>query len=123
MKNLVKLESTKAKAAFAKLPARAASSDVAITRHGRIQAYVLSPDRYTSLVSVAEVGADPLRKLEDEFKALVEGMQKPAHRRAVHELGTLPLGEILRIGAGGRSAGIRPTRRATGSARKVRKTR
>lgn len=123
MRSIIKLESAKAKAAFSKLSSQAASSDVAITRHGRVQAYLLSPDRYTSLVSVAEVGADPLQKLEDEFKALVEGMQKQPHRRAIEKLRSLPLEEILRIGSAGRAPTLRRKRPAIDASRKVRRAR
>lgn len=96
---VVKLESTKAKAGFAKLPERARNGDVALTRHGRIQAYVLSPDRYASLVGIAEVGKDELQKLDEEFEALVARMQTPRQQKAIQAIATLPLSEILAQGA------------------------
>jgi PHD/YefM family antitoxin component YafN of YafNO toxin-antitoxin module len=97
--SVVKVESTKAKGEFARLPKRARASDVAITRHGRIQAYVLSPDRYQSLVAIAEVGKDSLEKLDDELDALFARMQTASHRKVVHALETLPLSDILAAGA------------------------
>lgn len=97
--SVVKLESTKAKSGFAKLPARAKTGDVAITRHGRVQAYVLSPDRYQSLVGIAEVGKNSLEKLDDELDALFARMQTASHRKVVHALETLPLSDILAAGA------------------------
>jgi len=117
MSTVTKVEATKAKSGFAKLPAQAQANDVAITRHGRIQAYVVSPDRYTSLVSTSRVAEEPLKKLEDEFEALVARMQGESHRRAVRALETLPLSEILAAGA--RSAKHRPGK-MRGARRKAR---
>src|SRR5688572_29739353 len=107
---VLKVESTKAKSGFAHLPAQARSNDVAITRHGRVQAYVVSPDRYQSLTAVAEVDRDALQRLQDEFDTLVAGMQGTAHARAVDAVERLPLGRILAEGAlktGARSAKVK----------------
>ncbi len=118
---MVKIETGKAKATFSEIKKRAQTQDIAITRHGKIEAYLISPDRYSSFVSIAEVGPDPLRKLEDEFKALVAGMQTPVHRRAMRKLRTLPLEEILRIGAEGVAQSPRSERRAPKVAKKARR--
>lgn len=95
MSAILKIESTKAKARFAALPRQARDQDVAITRHGRIEAYVLSPERYTQLASVARVGADAMATLDAGFDALVARMQTPAHARAVARAANAPLDAIL----------------------------
>jgi PHD/YefM family antitoxin component YafN of YafNO toxin-antitoxin module len=94
-----KIESTKAKSGFAALPRQAKSRDVAITRHGQVQAYVLSPERYDHLSSIARIGEDVMQKLDNEFDALVARMQTPAHRRAVERIASEPLSTILASGA------------------------
>lgn len=94
-----KIESTKAKSGFAALPRQAKSRDVAITRHGQVQAYVLSPERYDHLSSVARIGEDVMQKLDGEFDALVARMQTPVHRRAVERIASEPLSAILASGA------------------------
>lgn len=109
---MFKIETGKAKASFSEIKKRAQTQDIAITRHGKVEAYMISPDRYSSFVSISEVGPDPLRKLEDEFKALVAGMQTPSHRRAMRGLRTLPLREILRVGAAGPAGSQRAPQRA-----------
>lgn len=100
----LKIESTKAKARFASLPAQAKTRDVAITRHGRIQAYVLSPERYAHLSSVDHAGADVMRKLDDEFDALVARMQSTTHTRISERLATEPLEAIIADAASSKPA-------------------
>jgi len=94
-----KIESTKAKSGFAALPRQAKARDVAITRHGQVQAYVLSPERYDHLSSIARMGEDVMQKLDNEFDALVARMQTPAHQRAVERIAAEPLSTILASGA------------------------
>lgn len=98
MNAIVQLEATKAKARFAALPAKARTHDVAITRHGRIEAYVLSPQRYAHLAAVDRVGADVMAKLDAGFDAQVARMQTAAHRRAVDRIASAPLAEIVAAG-------------------------
>lgn len=97
--SVVKVEATRAKSTFAKLPARARASDLAITRHGHVQAYVVSPDRYRALVSASSLGKGALQKLDDDFEAMVAAMQTSAHQKAVKSIETLPLEQILASGA------------------------
>lgn len=95
MNAIVKLEATKAKARFAALPAKAQESDVAITRHGRIEAYVLSPERYAHLAAIDRVGGDVMQQLDADFEASVARMQSAAHARAIKRIASAPLDEVL----------------------------
>ncbi|HEX7342506.1 MAG TPA: type II toxin-antitoxin system Phd/YefM family antitoxin [Rhodanobacteraceae bacterium] len=95
MGTIIEIEATRAKARFASLPEQAQTQDVAITRHGHIQAYVLSPERYAALAAVDRVGADAMHKLDDAFAALVARMQSGSHARAATRLATAPLDTIL----------------------------
>lgn len=98
MNAIIKLEATKAKARFAALPTQAQAHDVAITRHGRVEAYVLSPERYAHLAAIDRVGADALQKLDAAFAAQVARMQTVPHARATERLATAPLATILAAG-------------------------
>lgn len=98
MNAILKIESTRAKSRFAALPKQAKSRDVAITRHGHVQAYVLSPERYDHLASIDRAGEDVLDKLDRQFDALVSRMQSPDHRRAVDRIASAPLSTILAVG-------------------------
>lgn len=95
MSAIVEIESTKAKAGFASLPERAKSGDLAITRHGRVQAYVLSPERYAHLAAIDHVGTDLMQTLDGDFESLVTRMQSPVHARAVQALVSAPLEIVL----------------------------
>lgn len=101
MNAILEIESTKAKAKFAALPTQAKAADVAITRHGRVQAYLLSPERYAHLAAVDKVGGDVLRNLDDDLDALVARMQSAAHARAADRISAAPLADIL-------AAGVKP---------------
>lgn len=98
MNAILEIESTRAKAKFAALPTQAKAADVAITRHGRVQAYLLSPERYAHLSAVDKVGGEVLRSLEDELDARMARMQSAAHARAVDRITTAPLTDILAAG-------------------------
>lgn len=95
MSAILEIESTKAKARFASLPGQAKTRDVAITRHGHIQAYVLSPERYAHLSSVDRVGVAAMQNLEADFAGLVARMQSATHAQATERLATAPLETIL----------------------------
>jgi hypothetical protein len=107
MNAILEIESTKAKAKFAALPAKAQAADVAITRHGRIQAYLLSPERYAHLAAVDKVGGDVLRNLDGDLNALVARMQSATHARAAERIASAPIAEILAA-----SAKAKPARKA-----------
>lgn len=95
MSSVVKIESTRAKAHFASLPTQAQNGDLAITRHGRVQAYMLSPARYAQLAAVDRVGEDVMHKLDGDFDALVARMQGAAQARIVKRTAAAPLDTIL----------------------------
>lgn len=96
---MFKIETGKAKAAFSEIKKRAQHQDVAVTRHGKVEVYLVSPERYERFLGVAEAAPDSLQKLEAEFKQMCEQMQTPRARKAYRELATLPLEEILARGA------------------------
>jgi PHD/YefM family antitoxin component YafN of YafNO toxin-antitoxin module len=97
--SMLKIETGKAKAAFSEIKKRAQTQDIAITRHGKVEAYLVSPERYDRFLAVSEASPDSLKKLEDEYFAMFERMQTPAAARAYHALATKPLEEILAEGA------------------------
>lgn len=111
MNAILKVESTKAKARFASLPKQAQAQDLAITRHGRIEAYVLSPERYAHLASIARVGADTMAGLDADFDALVARMQTPAHTRAVARIASAPLEAVLTAGMSATKKRVRKLRK------------
>ena len=96
---MLKIETGKAKASFSALKKRARTQDVAITKHGVVEAYVISPERYDKFVAVAETAPDALRKLEDEYRRRFDEMQTPAARKVLREMKTKPWQEILAEGA------------------------
>lgn len=96
---MLKVETGKAKANFSAIKKRARTQDVAITKHGKVEAYLVSPERYDRFLAVAETAPDSLRKLEDEYRRRFEKMQTPAARKVYRELMTLPLETILAEGA------------------------
>lgn len=114
MAHVIQIESTRAKAGFSRLPSEAAVNDLAITKHGAIEAYVLSPSRYRRLIALDLAGAEPLQRLEAEFHELVAGMQTPEHAAAADRLATDSLENILAGGAGPNAAVPKRSGRAAG---------
>lgn len=95
MSAILELESTKAKARFASLAKQAKTRDVAITRHGHVQAYVLSPERYAHLAAIDTIGTHAMQQLDQDFEALVARMQSGAHARAADKLASIPPDAVL----------------------------
>lgn len=96
---MLKVETGKAKANFSALKKRAQTQDVAITRHGKVEAYLVSPERYDRFLAVAETAPDAIKRLEDEYRRRFEKMQDPAMVRVLREMKAKPLAEILAEGA------------------------
>jgi PHD/YefM family antitoxin component YafN of YafNO toxin-antitoxin module len=94
--NVLKIESTKAKASFSKLPQQAKSKDIEITKHGEPQGYYLAPSEYRRLKALDRAGKTSLDSLEQRFRTVVQSMQTPAHRDAVKKIVKAPLTEIVR---------------------------
>jgi prevent-host-death family protein len=115
---VVKVDATKAKNAFAELHARAQRTDVAITKHGHVQAYLVSPSRYRLLEAVSGPGQATLRRLDEAFDEMVARMQQEPHRKAIDAIETMSLSNILAAGAMAK-APRRPAR-VRGVARKAR---
>ncbi len=96
---VLRIEATKAKAGFSKLPEKARSRDLEITRHGRVQGYFIAPDQYQRLKSLERADATELERLEHEFQAMVKHMQGAKHRKAVELIKHVDLATILEVGA------------------------
>lgn len=107
----IEIEATRAKTRFAALTGEAQRRDVAITRHGRIEAYVVSPQRYSYLAAVADVGEDVMRDFQARFDALSRRMQTRAQARAMERIASAPLPEILATSAPARRAAPKRKRR------------
>lgn len=73
---------------------------VFITRYDRPQAVVLSMEEYARLIGEAPVD---LQALQQEFDAMLEGMQRPEHRRAVDALFSMSGTDLGRTAAGSAS--------------------
>jgi len=116
---MLKVETGKAKASFSALKKQARTQDVAITKHGKVEAYLVSPERYDRFVAVAETAPDSLRKLEDEYRRRFEQMQTPVARKAYRELMTLPLETILAEGTLAEPAKAAGTKQASAPARRA----
>lgn len=99
MSDVLKVPSTKAKARFGELEGHAEKRDVAVMDHARRKFMVIAPRRYDELLAIARVGKDRLRRLDEQFDALVAGMQTEAHAAAVERIAVLPLDDILAQGA------------------------
>lgn len=98
------VSSTEAQNSLGELIERVSRGErVYITRYGRRQAVMLSPDAYAKLV-----GAEPveLAELEEEFETRLRRMQTPGHRAAVDELFQMSDDEL------GEAAGRADPRRA-----------
>lgn len=95
MGTVLEIESTKAKTRFASLARQAQARDIAITRHGHVQAYVLSPERYAHLAAVDLIGTDAMQQLDQDFDALVARMQSGAHTRAADKLASASPDAVL----------------------------
>lgn len=103
---MLKVETGKAKANFSAIKKRARTQDVAITKHGKVEAYLVSPERYDHFMNVAEAAPDALKKLEDEYQQLYERMQTPEAERFYRSLKTTPLEKILADGALRKQSGV-----------------
>lgn len=111
MSSIIEIKATKAKTRFAALAGEARRRDVAITRHGRIEAYLVSPERYSHLTTIADIGEDVLHDFQARFDALYRRMQTRAQARAMERMTATPLAEILAVSApAGRAAPKRKRR-------------
>jgi PHD/YefM family antitoxin component YafN of YafNO toxin-antitoxin module len=93
--SVLKIEATKAKAGFAKLPEKAKSKDLEITRHGRVKGYFISPEQYQRLKSLERADGTALEKLELQFQEMARHMQTAKHRQAVGRIESVDLDDIL----------------------------
>jgi hypothetical protein len=96
---VLKIEATKAKAGFAKLPEKAKAKDLEITRHGRVKGYFISPEQYQRLKSLERADGTALEKLELQFQEMARHMQTAKHRQAVGKIESLDLDDVLAAGA------------------------
>ena len=116
---MFKIETGKAKASFSALKKHAQIQDVAITRHGKVEAYLVSPERYDKFLAVAETAPDAIARLEDEYRRRFERMQTPAAVKFLREMKTKPLAEILAEGALADEQARPARRKAAGGARRT----
>lgn len=112
---MLKVETGKAKANFSAVKKQAQTQDVAITNHGKVEAYLVSPERYDRFLAVADTAPDAIAQLENEWRRRIADMNTPEKRKLLREMKTKSLEEIL---AGGALADEQPTprRKAVASA-------
>ena len=78
---------------------------IAITRYGKVEAYVLSPERYGALTGEPERELDLLTEYFDELVAQMQGPKARAAARAAFEATPEDLGRAAVEGARRRAAG------------------
>lgn len=83
------IDASSAKNAFGTLAAKARRAPVEITRHGRVESVLISPELYERVKALDLIGKSELEQLQNRFDQLVAQMQSKASSDAYAALGAL----------------------------------
>ncbi len=78
------IDASSAKNAFGTLAAKAKKAPVEITRHGRVESVLISPELYERVKALDVIGEDELAQLQARFDDLVSSMQSK-HSTAAYD--------------------------------------
>jgi len=99
-----RMNATEAKNRFGDVLEKAANNTaVSLMKHGKVAAYVISPEMYERLNRQMKIAQEPLEQLERDFDEMVARMQSPESLAAARSLMT--------IDAAALRASVRRTRR------------
>ena len=90
------IDASTAKNAFGSLAAKAREAPVEITRHGRVESVLISPQLYEQVKALEIVGRDELASLQGGFDQLVIDMQSQRSAAAYDALDAIGSKDLAR---------------------------
>lgn len=88
------IETSTARTNFAKLGNQARLAPVEVTRHGRLEFVVISPELYETVKAAGAVPAGELERQQDAFDRMVREMQSDRSNAAYDRLEALTAGDL-----------------------------
>lgn len=88
------IDASRAKNSFGTLAAKAKDAPVVITRHGRVESVLISPQLYERVKALEIVDHDELKRLQAGFDQLVVDMQSKRSEAAYDALDAIGPGNL-----------------------------
>lgn len=90
------IEASIARNNFAKLSRQAKKAPVKVTRHGRVEFVVISPDLFETVEATGAVTAGELERMQASFKEMCRGMQSEQSSTAYDMVAALSVEQLPR---------------------------
>lgn len=88
------IEVTAARSNFAQLGPQARQAPVQVTRHGKVEFVVISPELFAALEASGAAPANELERMQASFEAMVQGMQSEQSAAAYDAVANLPAEDL-----------------------------
>jgi PHD/YefM family antitoxin component YafN of YafNO toxin-antitoxin module len=89
------IEASAARSNFAKLGSQARRAPVEVTRHGKIEFVVISPDLYAAVKAAGTVRGGELERMQASFDTMFQDMQSEQSNAAYDALEALTAEDLL----------------------------
>lgn len=110
------IEASAARSSFAKLGDQAKRAPVEVTRHGKLEFVIISPDLYETIKAAGTVPAGELARMQESFDRMFQGMQSDRSTAAYDRLEALTAEDLPKAVADAYRRTQRPApRRRSGS--------
>ena len=83
------IEASAARSSFAKLGEQARRAPVEVTRHGKLEFVVISPDLYEAVKAAGTVPAGELARMQESFNQMFQDMQSDRSEAAYERVEAL----------------------------------
>lgn len=88
------VEVTAARSSFARLGPQARQAPVQVTRHGKVEFVVISPELFEALQASGAAPAGELERMQASFEQMVEDMQSEQAAAAYDAVANLAAGDL-----------------------------
>lgn len=102
------IEASAARNNFAQLGAQAKRAPVKVTRHGKVEFVVISPDLYEAVKATSAVPASELERMQASFDKMLQDMQSVPSNLAYDALDNLSATDLPRAVADARKRVKKP---------------
>jgi PHD/YefM family antitoxin component YafN of YafNO toxin-antitoxin module len=96
MRKSAVIEVTSARSNFAQLGPQAKQAPVQITRHGKVEFVVISPELFEAFKATGAAPASELERMQASFEEMVQGMQSEQSAAAFDAVANLPAADLAR---------------------------
>jgi PHD/YefM family antitoxin component YafN of YafNO toxin-antitoxin module len=103
------IEASIARSNFSRLGAQAKQTPVQVTRHGKVEFVIISPDMYETIKATGAAPASELERMQASFKQMFQDMQSEQANAAFDALEAISAEELPGAVAKTRKRLIKPT--------------